>query len=117
LVSLAELLPQVLPRLTAARQQAAPFELEEINIVHVSVAGLSVAALIGIVLLARRWRVPPPAAALAAVVLVALIGNAAICGIFSNPVDRYQSRLVWLAPLALGVAVLARSRRTTDPRS
>ncbi len=115
--ALAELTPQIMPRLNAARQQAAPFEIEDLNIVHVGVAALSIVALIVIILFARRLRVPPPAAALAAVVLVALLGNAAICGIFSNPVDRYQSRLVWLAPLALVVAVLARSRRTPDPRS
>jgi hypothetical protein len=106
--ALAELVPQIVPRLNAARQQAAPFEMAEINIVHVGVAAVSIMALIVIVVFARRLRVPPPAMTLAAVVLIALLGNAVICAIFSNPVDRYQSRLVWLAPLALAVAVLAR---------
>jgi hypothetical protein len=40
--------------------------------------------------------------------LLALLANAAICGIFSHPVDRYQSRLVLLAPFV--VAVLAAQR-------
>jgi hypothetical protein len=33
-----------------------------------------------------------------------------ICGVLSNPHARYQSRLVWLAPLALAAA-LAGMRR------
>jgi hypothetical protein len=37
-------------------------------------------------------------------VLVALIGNAAICGILSGPHDRYQSRVIWLASLAVMIA-------------
>ena len=43
--------------------------------------------------------------------LLALLGNAVICGTFSNPHDRYQSRLIWLPVLAL---LLARAR---DPRA
>jgi len=40
-------------------------------------------------------------------VLTALIGNAIICGTFSNPHDRYQSRVIWLPGLVL---ILARMR-------
>jgi hypothetical protein len=44
-------------------------------------------------------------------VLAALIGNAAICGILSGPHDRYQSRLIWLAPLGVMLtSPLARQR-------
>ena len=38
-------------------------------------------------------------------ILLALAGNAAICGALSNPHDRYQSRLIWLAPFALALIV------------
>lgn len=108
--ALTELVPQLMPRLNAARQQSAPFSLDALNRLHVAIAWVSIAALTLIVLLARRLRIAPPSVALALTVLVALFGNAAICGIFSNPVDRYQSRLVWLAPFALIVAVLDRKR-------
>ena len=42
--------------------------------------------------------------ALTLFVLLALVGNAVICGALSNPNDRYQSRLVWLAVFASAVA-------------
>jgi hypothetical protein len=34
-------------------------------------------------------------------VFLALVANAAICGIVSSPNDRYQARVVWLANLIL----------------
>jgi hypothetical protein len=108
--ALTVLVPQIMPRLNAARQQAAPFALDTLNLLHVAVAAISIIALAAILALPRRLPVAPPAVAMALTVLVALLGNAAICGIFSNPVDRYQSRLVWLAPLALAAAVLSRRR-------
>ena len=48
-------------------------------------------------------------ASLPALVLLGLIGNAIICGTFSNPHDRYQSRVIWLPTLVLLLAV-ARDR-------
>jgi hypothetical protein len=44
----------------------------------------------------------------------ALITNAAICGVLSGPSDRYQSRMIWLVPFLLCVAVLTavNARRT-----
>ena len=43
--------------------------------------------------------------------VLALLGNAIICGTFSNPHDRYQSRLMWMPVL---VVLLARAR---DPKA
>lgn len=40
--------------------------------------------------------------------LTALAGNAFICGALSNPHDRYQSRMVWIAVLAAGMALAER---------
>ncbi len=37
-------------------------------------------------------------------VLVALLGNAFICGALSNPHARYQSRIIWIVPFALVLA-------------
>jgi hypothetical protein len=50
---------------------------------------------------------------LALFVLLALLGNAFICGVLSNPHDRYQSRLVWLASLVVGMALLRWRQRSS----
>jgi hypothetical protein len=47
---------------------------------------------------------------LALLLAVALVGNAAICGIISGPFMRYQSRITWLIPLLAAVLMIA-SRR------
>jgi hypothetical protein len=49
------------------------------------------------------------AAMLPAMMFVALVGNAFICGVVAGPVDRYQARLAWLAPWSAAVAVLGRA--------
>jgi hypothetical protein len=36
-----------------------------------------------------------------AIVLLAILANAAVCGMLANPHDRYGARIVWLAPLVL----------------
>jgi hypothetical protein len=38
---------------------------------------------------------------LAATTTVVLLANAAVCGVLSNPHDRYGARMVWIAPLVL----------------
>lgn len=83
-----------------ARQQQGDIDFRPINRVHVTIGWLSLAGLaVGIVLaLVRRRRSD---SLLLAFILVALLGNAFICGALSNPHDRYQSRLLWLAPFAL----------------
>lgn len=68
----------------------------------VSIVGTVCLPLIAIVL----WRQRRRAAMLPAMMFVALIGNAFICGVVSGPSDRYQARLAWLAPWSATVAVL-----------
>jgi hypothetical protein len=108
--SFRETLPAQLPAYLAARQQNEPIRFRSINLVHVPVGVLS---LLGLIMLLRhaarrgRWR----EAMLPAAVLLALMGNAIICGTFSNPHDRYQSRLIWVPVLVL---LLARAR---DPHA
>ena len=41
---------------------------------------------------------------LAATLIVALIGNAAVCGVISDPHDRYGARIVWTAVFAVALA-------------
>jgi hypothetical protein len=91
-----------------ARQQKGeitPALIDALNRIHVPVAHLSGAALILVMVWAWRTR-RPQIASLAVFVFFALLGNALICGALSNPHDRYQSRVVWLASLVVIVAVL-----------
>ena len=101
--------PSGFDKLRAARQHAGWLNVAKLNFLHVPVAALSLAGLIASIAFRRRLGVTPKAAALAATVLATLVINAAVCGVFSNPVDRYQSRLIWLAPLTLIVAAATRN--------
>jgi len=47
----------------------------------------------------------------------ALLANAFICGALSGPDDRYESRMIWLVPLLLCLALLIRRTRSTPPKS
>lgn len=111
--------PGTLAAYLHARQQSGSFDVVTgewipnldftgLNRLQMPVAGLSMLALLGAMLLHRRLQLSPAARALAATVLLSLLINAAVCGTFSNTVDRYQSRLIWLAPLALAIVVLSR---------
>ena len=102
--------PHQLPAYLAARQQTQRIRFKTLNMIHVTVGMLSVLGLLLLLnhaLLRRRWNELP----LPGLVLIGLIGNAIICGTFSNPHDRYQSRVMWLPALVL---LLARSR---DPHA
>jgi hypothetical protein len=101
--------PQIAEDFNAADQQRRGITqrlFDWLNRVHLPIA---YGSLLGLVLVAvagirhRRYEM----AALAGYVLVALWGNAFICGALSSPFDRYQSRLVWLATLVVGMAVAA----------
>lgn len=110
---ISSMMPGQLHAYMQARQQHNAIRFRTLNMLHVTVGMLS---LLGVLLLIhhawlrRRWN----EAALPALVLLALVGNAVICGTFSNPHDRYQSRLIWLPTLALFLA-LARDRHVLQP--
>ncbi len=97
---LTQFIPGQLRSYLDARQQQGEIDFRPINLVHVSVGWISLLGLaIAVVrVLLRRRRKD---AVLLVFVLTALIANAVICGALSNPHDRYQSRLLWLAPFAL----------------
>jgi hypothetical protein len=92
----------VLDRYLASRQAQAPFNFSWANFIHIPVQALAIAMLPVILVFGRDRRI----AAFAALLFVALIGNAVICGVLSNPHDRYQSRLACLAPLVVTIAAL-----------
>lgn len=105
-------IPQLLPQLMSARQQNDGIDAGLLNWLHVPVAALAVAG-VGVALIFRRQlSVGPELTAQCLTIMLALAANAAICGIFSHPVDRYQSRLMPLAPLA--IALLIANRRQTS---
>jgi hypothetical protein len=98
--------PDALKGYVAGRQAQSEFDFTWINVFHVPLQALAIAALPVIIVTRRSQRI----AALAALLLVALLGNAAICGALSNPHDRYQSRLAWLAALVTLIAVIDERR-------
>lgn len=106
--------PQLLPAFMQARQQTRPFDIAPLNALHVPVGALAIAGLAAMLVWRHRLKLAPEIAALCITVLVALTVNAAICGVFSHPVDRYQSRLMPLAPFA--VALVLTLRRREHPR-
>lgn len=107
-------MPQEVPDFMAARQREKTFPFEELNLVHVPVGFIAFAALPFLAFFCfRRGRAG--AGRFAALVFVTLVGNAFICGVLSNPHDRYENRLIWLAVLACLVAALSlRRREITD---
>ena len=105
---LKKLAPDAMPRLRASAQLQDLYDFDWINRVHVSVTVLALIVLLAA--LFPRFGVPPAVRALAATVLLALGINAAVCGVISNPNDRYQGRIVPLAPLAAAIVLLARRR-------
>jgi hypothetical protein len=96
--------PADFPSYAAARQQTGRLPMAEINLLHVPLAAASMGLLPWLAFLAwrhRRWR----EAVGVLLVGAALLGNAVICGALSNPNDRYESRMVWLAVFAAGLAI------------
>jgi hypothetical protein len=110
-LTFAELIPDLMPALMDARQQDGRLDVAPLNsILYVPVAGLAIGGLVIGLIGRRRLKLSPEATALCLTILLALAANAAICGIFSHPVDRYQSRLVLLAPFAMAVLFAQRWR-------
>ncbi|HXS07637.1 MAG TPA: hypothetical protein VN723_12680 [Rhizomicrobium sp.] len=107
--------PAQIPAYLAARQQQGHFRFAVLNMIHVPIGFLSLlglALVLNQALIRRNWE----EAALPGLVLIALIGNAIICGTFSNPHDRYQSRIIWLPSLVLALAQM-RNPRTLRPQA
>ncbi|MGQ0676141.1 MAG: hypothetical protein ACT4N4_08665 [Rhodospirillales bacterium] len=101
-------LPRQLDAYNAARQQNRQISFAWINPLHVGVGALSMLALAAFlaVELGRPRGDWDDRAFLPAFLLLALLGNALICGVASNPHDRYQSRLIW--PVFFVVLLLGR---------
>lgn len=85
-----------------------------INHVHVPVAaaGLALCLTVLIAGIARRDRV---AAGVALITVLAVLGNAFVCGALSNPNHRYQARVAWATLVAGGIGASSLWRRRALP--
>jgi hypothetical protein len=105
--------PTLVPGFDAARQQTGSIDLGSWSdwvVVPVSiVATLALPGLAAFLWRGKRRR----EAVWPAMLFLALLGNAAICGVMIGSSDRYQARLVWLATLT-GLVVPIRALRGYD---
>jgi hypothetical protein len=100
-------IPRQMHAYMQARQQRGMVNFKPINRVHVLVGWLALAGMLIWLAAAIRFGRHRTSVFLG-FILVALIGNAIICGVMSNPHNRYQSRLIWLPAFALAVLVSER---------
>jgi hypothetical protein len=103
--------PSVIPTMRAARQQHGEINFRAINFVQVPIALFSMVLLPAIIGLSRRRADFARFGLLAGTTMAALLINAIVCGALSNPHDRYGARLIWLAPLTIGLGLLFGLRR------
>jgi hypothetical protein len=108
-------MPDQLESYEAARQHNDEIEFRWINALQVPIGGASIVALAAILFTAARRRSWDDRVFLPAFLLLALLGNAFICGALSSPHDRYQSRLIWPACFAVLLLVARRTDRPTEP--
>jgi hypothetical protein len=109
--------PRNVPAMRAAHQQHNELSFKLIDKIHVPVAWAAMAMLPFVILLGWRNAAFADLAILAGTSALSLLGNAAVCGIISNPHDRYGSRIVWIAAFAVAmttwrIAALTRHRFT-----
>jgi hypothetical protein len=101
--------PWAMPAMQAAQQQKGQLSFEAINRLHYPLALLALIALPAILLMLRNERFAS-VRQLAATIAFAVLANATICGVFSNPHDRYGARIVWLAGLTVLLAIITAAR-------
>ncbi|HEY2071501.1 MAG TPA: hypothetical protein VGG48_18220 [Rhizomicrobium sp.] len=109
------IIPAQAPAYMSARQQKGEFDFSGWNWLHIRAGWIAIVGLAALILFAaittRRRE-----AVFLTFIMLALWGNAAVCGALSNPHDRYQSRIVWLAPFALALmAVQGRRFALREP--
>ena len=93
--------PTVAADMRAARQQHGELGFSAINRIHQPVALASMLMLLATMVLGWRRGAFGDLGTLAATATAALLANAFVCGVLSNPHDRYGARLVWIAPLVI----------------
>jgi hypothetical protein len=96
----------------AAHQQHNDLNFNLIDKVHIPVAWAAMALLPLLIVLGWRNAAFADIGILATTIVLSLLGNAAVCGIISNPHDRYGSRIVWIAALAVAMATWRAAAQT-----
>jgi hypothetical protein len=96
--------PAVVPAMRAARQQQGELDFKAINTIDQPVAWAAMMLLPVLVLLGLRSRGLAEIGALAATIALALLANASVCGVISDPHDRYGARMAWIAAFAVALA-------------
>ncbi|MCK1406282.1 hypothetical protein [Bradyrhizobium sp. 76] len=98
-------IPSQAAPMRAARQQNWALDFDYVNWLHVPVALASMLGLVALLGHALRRRRLDDLRLLAATVVLALLGNAFICGVISGPHDRYGARIVWVATFVVLMAL------------
>jgi hypothetical protein len=99
--------PQLVPGFDAAHQQVESIDLgpwSDWIVVPVSIVASFTLPVLAVLLWRNGRR---REAMLPAMMFIALLGNAAICGVTIGSDDRYQARLAWIATLTVGLRVRA----------
>lgn len=111
------LTPEAVPAAHSARQRHDQIPFGTINLLHRPVAWGSMAALALFLIVAWRRREFDRLLPLASTVAAALLANAFVCGVLSNPHDRYGARVMWIATLfvVIGLARALPAARFTSP--
>ena len=109
-------LPAQVTLMRAAHQQRGDIDFTVINRIHVPVALVSMLLVIAIFATAIRRRRLDDLALLAAIVSLALLGNAFVCGVISGPHDRYGARMVWIATFVVLIAAIRHFADDDKPR-
>ena len=112
--------PTALPGLRAARQHRAELSFDAINALHVPVAIGSLLLLLALIGAGMRRRQFAQLGGLATTAAVAILANAAVCSIVSNPHARYGARLAWVATFVVILAaweLLSDTARMPDENS
>jgi hypothetical protein len=101
---IAHYMPSIVPAMRAARQQHGEVSFRALNEVEVPVALISIMLLPFILIMGRGDYTD--LRRLAATVTVAVLANAVVCGVLSNPHDRYGARIAWIASFAVGLVLM-----------
>jgi hypothetical protein len=97
--------PAALPAMNAARQWRGGIDFTAINRLQVPLAYLAMALLAVIAWFALRRKDFTDIGELAGTTALALLGNAAVFGIFATAHHRYGARMVWLAAFVVMLAL------------
>ncbi|MCF8476652.1 MAG: hypothetical protein K9G60_06455 [Pseudolabrys sp.] len=105
--------PSAEPAMKAARQQRDGISFTAINLVQVPVAWFAMALLPLVAGYALRRHGLTDIGELTAAMTLAILGNAAVFGIFATAHDRYGARIAWLAVFAAAVTLATLYERQT----